>query len=240
MATRAQHLTASLQKYPPTYRAAIHALQAQGFARRRSQIRKYFAADRDFAGLQIGAGRHHLGGWLTTDLVPREFHTVYLDASKRFPFRDETFDYIVAEHIIEHLTYGDAIKMLKECHRVLVGAGILRVSTPDIHLLCQLMSPPLTGVLERYVSWSNRRFDGGCEPHSVAHVVNRLEHDWGHQFLYDQDTLIAALEQCGFAEATRSVPNESEHPALANVDGHAKEVGEEFNQLESLIVEATK
>ena len=240
MATQAQRVGAMLSKYPSAYRAASIALEAQGFARRRSQIRKYFASRRGFAGLQIGAGTHHLDGWLTTDILPRELQIVYMNAHKRFPFHDNTFDYIVAEHVIEHLTDSNAIRMLKECHRVLDDKGVVRVSTPNMYLIHRLMSPPLTPVLERYVSWSNRRFDETCDPHSVAHVVNRLNHAWGHQFLYDTDTLIAALEKCGFAEITECTPNESSHPSLVNVDGHADEIGEEFNELESLIVEATK
>lgn len=240
MAARAQRLRTMVAKNPPVYRAATLALEAQGLVRRRSQIRKYFASSRDFAGLQIGAGTHHLDGWLTTDLIPREFQIVYMNAHKRFPFHDNTFDFIVAEHVIEHLTYGDAMRMLAECHRVLEDKGVLRVSTPNMYLIQRLMSPPLDPVLERYVTWSNRKFDGTCNPRSTAHVVNRLQHEWGHQFLYDTETLIAALEQCGFAEITECSPNESGHSLLMNVDGHADEIGEEFNELESLIVEAAK
>ena len=240
MTTRAQRLRTMVAKHPPIYRAATLALEAQGFVRRRSQIRKYFASSSEFAGLQIGAGTHHLDGWLTTDLIPIQLQIVYMDAHKRFPFHDNTFDFVVAEHVIEHLTYRDATRMLDECHRVLGDKGVLRVSTPNMHLIHRLMSPPLTPALERYVSWSNRKFDGSCDPHSTAHVVNRLQHEWGHQFLYDADTLIAALEQCGFAEITECNPNESGHSSLMNVDGHADEIGEEFNELESLIVEATK
>lgn len=240
MATRAQHVGQRLRRYPGAHQTVSFILQAQGLARRRSQISRYFAHSRDFTGLQIGAGSHHLDGWLATDLVPTDFQTVFMNAVNPFPFQNGAFQYVVAEHIIEHLTFSDAVEMLKECHRVLAADGILRVSTPNILLLKSLMSPPLTPALERYVSWSNRSFDGSCDPRSVAHVVNRLHHEWGHRFLYDPETLIATVQQAGFTDVVRVDPNESRHPALRDIDSHALEIGDEFNQLESLIIEAGK
>jgi SAM-dependent methyltransferase len=240
METRVQRAGGVLRKFPPAHRAAYVAREMQGLMRRRYQIRRYFVNRRDFAGLQIGAGHHHLDGWLTTDLEPLDPQTVYMDATKRLPFDEGRFDYIVAEHIIEHVPYESALHMLNECRRVLKGKGVLRISTPDIRLTYQLMNPPLTLALERYVSWSNSTFSNTCDLRSPIHVVNRLQHGWGHQFLYDADTLIVALDQCGFTEVTRCTPNESSHPALRNVDRHAHEIGEEFNELESLIIEAIK
>lgn len=163
-----------------------------------------------------------------------------MDATKRFPFADETFDYIVAEHIIEHIPCEDALKMLRECYRVLKNGGVVRISTPNIELTHQLMHLPLTSALERYVSWSNRKFGGTDNLNSAIHVVNRLQHEWGHQFLYDKDTLVASLRQCGFVKISEFTPNKSDYAALTNVDRHAVEIGEEFNELESLLVEAIK
>ena len=88
METRVQRVGGILRKFPPAHRAAYLAREMQGLMRRRYQIRRYFANDRDFAGLQIGAGNHHLDGWLTTDLEPLDLQTVYMDATKRLPFEE--------------------------------------------------------------------------------------------------------------------------------------------------------
>jgi predicted SAM-dependent methyltransferase len=238
--TTLQRIGVMLQRLPRVYRAACFAREVQGLARRPYQIRKYFANGQDFTGLQIGANHHHLDGWLTTDLEPLDMQTVYMDATKHFPFNDGMFDYIVGEHVIEHLTYDGAICMLGECHRVLKDKGVLRISTPDITLTYQLMSSPLTPTLERYVSWSNQRHGNSQNLNSAVHVVNRLQHEWGHQFLYDEETLTTALRECGFTEVTKCTPNESHHLNLKKIDHHADVIGEEFNELESLIVEAVK
>ncbi len=242
MLTRIQRIgSIMLERYPAAYHTARPVYAAQAFVRRPYQIRKYLRSAGDFTGLQIGAGTHQLAGWLKTDLNP-DLKTVYMDATKRFPFANDTFDYIVAEHIIEHILYKDALNMLRECYRVLKNDGVVRISTPNIELTYQLMhrDRPLTSTLERYVSWSNRTFTDTDNLDSAIHVVNRLQHEWGHQFLYDADTLAASLRQSGFAKITECVPNKSDHAALTNVERHSVEIGEEFNELESLIVEAIK
>jgi len=39
-----------------------------------------------------------------------------------------------SEHVIEHVTKEDAIKLIGECYRVLQNEGVLRMSTPDAEL----------------------------------------------------------------------------------------------------------
>jgi SAM-dependent methyltransferase len=232
-----------LRKYPAVHGAAWRAYRTShmllAFARRPYQIKKYLGSSGDFVGLQIGAGPHGLPGWLKTDLDPN-FSTVYLNATKRFPFADETFDYVVAEHMIEHVSYEEALAMLQECRRVLKKGGAVRISTPDIQLTRRLMDRPLAPELERYVQWSNQWYGCAGDPGSAVQVVNRLQHEWGHQFLYDADTLADALRRAGFAETVECTPGDSAHAVLVNVDGHAQVIGMEFNELESLIIEAVK
>jgi predicted SAM-dependent methyltransferase len=78
------------------------------------------------------------GGWLNTDYEPELPIVMHLDASQRFPFREATFDYIFSEHVIEHISYWDGMKMLAECFRVLKGSGKVRISTPDLAFLVDL------------------------------------------------------------------------------------------------------
>jgi predicted SAM-dependent methyltransferase len=234
----------ALKKYPAIHSTArfmyFGAHRSLARAVRPYQISKYLRSSRDFAGLQIGAGPHQLSGWLKTDLAPTNLMTAYLDAAKRFPVADETFDCVVAEHIIEHISYDEALRMLRECHRVLKKGGVVRISTPDIELTHRLMHRPLAPELQHYVSWSNGAFGHPDDIDSAIHVVNRLQHEWGHQFLYDADTLTGAFRRAGFADTTRCKPGMSDHSALVNVDSHSTQIGTENNELESLIIEGIK
>jgi hypothetical protein len=50
--------------------------------------------------LQIGAQGSPMQGWLNVDILPKTKDTAYMDATKKFPIQDNTFDFIFAEHSI--------------------------------------------------------------------------------------------------------------------------------------------
>ena len=78
--------------------------------------------------LNIGIGGRLLNGWLNTDYYDSALPMVmYLDIKEHFPFEEETFDYIFNEHVIEHISYRDGVKMLTECFRVLKTSGKIRI-----------------------------------------------------------------------------------------------------------------
>lgn len=108
------------RRLPRASTARYVARKAIAVATRQAKIRAYFAGERLFAGLQLGCGPHQFDGWLATDLAPQDIgKVVYLDVTRRFPFPDGKFDFIVAEQMIEHVRFRDAVHMLRECHRVL-------------------------------------------------------------------------------------------------------------------------
>lgn len=67
--------------------------------------------------LHIGCGKHFLEGWLNSDFFPKLDNVAHIDATKPYPFNDETFDFVFSEHTIEHVPYTKGLSMLKECFR---------------------------------------------------------------------------------------------------------------------------
>ena len=92
----------------------------------------YYLASHRPAKLHLGAGPNILAGWLNTDVEPKGIGVYYLDAGKPFPIQDQAFDYIFNEHLIEHFTYRDGLRVLQECYRVLKPGGAIRIATPDM------------------------------------------------------------------------------------------------------------
>src|SRR5688572_20740420 len=80
--------------------------------------RSYFASA-SVPKLHVGCGQRLLAGWLNSDYNPRTFASFRLNAARRFPFADASFDYVYSEHMIEHLTLKDGRTFLAECRRVL-------------------------------------------------------------------------------------------------------------------------
>ena len=103
--------------------------------------------------LHLGAGNHLLQGWLNSDLYPNSKRSIHLDVSRPFPLPDDKFEYAFSEHMIEHLSYRDGEHMLRECYRVLVPGGIVRISTPDLKILLDLYTDCSSPLDKRYLDW---------------------------------------------------------------------------------------
>src|SRR6266480_3275862 len=69
--------------------------------------------------LQLGAGGNDPTGWLNSDIEPIG-KEIYLDATDRYPFPDGSFQYILSEHVIEHVRWEAGVCDAKG---VLSGAG---------------------------------------------------------------------------------------------------------------------
>lgn len=62
----------------------------------------------------------------------REPRYVECDILKdRLPFPDQEFDGVLIQHVLEHFTCHDAVRVLDECRRVLINDGAIVVSVPD-------------------------------------------------------------------------------------------------------------
>jgi len=64
------------------------------------------------------------------DKNPLDKNTIYYKAPENLPFNDYSIDYIHCSHLIEHLSYIELLRFLKEINRVLNINGILIISTP--------------------------------------------------------------------------------------------------------------
>ena len=225
--------------------SAIRGLNADlraliGLAKRNGKIRRYLKAH-PLRKLQIATSNNLLPGWLNTDISLNHRAVVYLDATKCFPFADDTFDYIMAEHMIEHIEYEAGQTMLQECYRVLKPGGRVRVSTPNLRVLLALHSREKTDAQRHYVDWAIGRFMPGVQVCKDVFVINNFFRAWGHRFLYDEETLRQALYASGFRDITLYKPGDSADPMLKNVECHGKELGsEDINQFETIVAEGNK
>lgn len=83
--------------------------------------------------LEIGSGIHPYKAQegeevIHTDIQKLPHITKILDVNKKFPFKKETFDKVVAYHILEHTK--DLNKTMKEIWRVLIPFGLVEVKVP--------------------------------------------------------------------------------------------------------------
>jgi SAM-dependent methyltransferase len=79
--------------------------------------------------LNLGCGRYPKSGFINVDWAKAPGVDVVHDLSQRpFPFDDESFDLIEADHVIEHLP--DVFATMAEIHRLLMPGGTLVLRVP--------------------------------------------------------------------------------------------------------------
>lgn len=127
---------------------------------------------------------------------------VHADVRNGLPYPDGSAAYVYSSHLIEHMARWQAQEFLRECHRVLQPAGVLRIATPDL-------ADVVRGYVERERGNSSTPADHLMErlltfheyPGSRAQRVIRRLVTAPHQWLYDEESLLALVQECGFAEA---------------------------------------
>jgi predicted SAM-dependent methyltransferase len=209
------------------------------FGRIDNRIIKSYLSEQKIRKLHIGCGENILFSWLNADYFPHSDNILHCDATSKFRFEDEVFDYVFSEHVIEHLSCLDGYAMLSECYRVLKDKGKIRISTPDLQFLIDLYRNDKSELEKEYVRWATDCFIKNAPYYDCTFVINNFVRDWGHVFIYDEKTLSSLLRCVGFTEITRCDLNESRVEALANLE-HEKRMPKGFLKLETFTLEATK
>ena len=156
--------------------------------------------------LHLGCGPQILEGWINID--NREYPGVdrVLDVTLGLPYNNDV-SFIFAEHFVEHLSYTEAAAMLRECRRVLLDDGVLRLSTPNLDWV-----------------WAShyKRALTPQEEIQGCFALNGAFRAWGHQFLYNFGTLRATLLDAGFGTVVRLEYGQSEHDELRGLERHER------------------
>jgi SAM-dependent methyltransferase len=230
-------------------RLHVAGLYARGLRRKllsdRRSISRYLDTH-TVRRLQIGSGPNPFPGWLNTDLAPDTYpdhraNIVYLDATRRFPFEDGTFDFVFSEHQIEHISETAAVNMVQECFRVLRPGGRIRIATPDLAAIVGLHTESISPPARHYLQFMAARFIPDATGSLACEVINHMFYAHGHRFIYDFETLSARLSQAGFVDIVRYVPGESDDPTLRQLEAHGRAIGDEgVNRYETMAVEGTR
>jgi predicted SAM-dependent methyltransferase len=155
--------------------------------------------------LHVGCGRSAIPGWVNVDQFALPGVDRVLNVGEGLPFEDVAFLY--AEHFLEHLPLQEGLAFLRACRRVLAPSGVLRLSTPNLDWVMKT------------------HYRAGAWPSDAAAIedclnTNRAFHGWGHQFLYNRQTLALALTTAGFDAVTFHRYGESDRPELAGLEQH--------------------
>ena len=147
--------------------------------------------------LNIGAGSTVIEGFTPID------RKLGLEA---FPlaYEDKSVDEIRASHILEHFSFGDAEKALKEWVRVLKPGGKIRLAVPDV---------------DKVLACDN-------EERLFYLMGGQTDENDFHKSAYDNARLSGLMAHCGLANVQRwESPNTdtASHPISLNLEGFKPE-----------------
>lgn len=157
--------------------------------------------------------------------APWRNHDAEVDIFKRLPFDDESTQFILLEHCVEHGSPQEAWGCFEECYRILKPGGVVRVCVPDASRICFLQNDLYRKAVR----------DGGHGENPVKAAV--FCH--GHKSAWTGDLLQVFMVSIGF-KATQQEYGVSPHKELNCVDGHGKVVGDKVAIVETAIVEGIK
>jgi len=171
--------------------------------------------------LNVGCGKVKLPGWVNIDIEPGA--DLVIDVREGLPFNDNSVDFIYNEHFVEHLTYEECEKVLREFWRCLKKGGVLRIAAPDLDFIIQIYDRDF-----KNQDW----FPAGFEfVKTKGMAMNMAFRSWGHKFLYNEEELTGQLIKVGFQNIKRCELNKSNYPELSNL---------ETRKESTLILEAVK
>jgi ubiquinone/menaquinone biosynthesis C-methylase UbiE len=88
----------------------------------------------------VGCGPEKLVGSIGIDINPNSAADVIHDLDKfPYPFADNSFDHIVCDHVLEHLT--DVPRVLEELHRVCARGGRVDIRVPHFSSIFYYRDP---------------------------------------------------------------------------------------------------
>ena len=201
--------------------------------------------------LNIGCGQHGLPEWFNLDnswsawfskrphlhrllrnvrLISAEHYElkwpdniVVHDARRGLPCPDASIRFIYTSHFLEHLRRDEAHFILRECYRVLVPGGLIRVVVPDLFFFAKRYcnateSELLNFLLTRATSQHVEDLLNALSIHSQP-VADRMPHRW----MYDELSLSYELTQAGFTQIHRCEFQRGEMPDVHLLDNRPED-----------------
>lgn len=159
--------------------------------------------------LHIGCGERLLPGWVNADCVARKPGVLTDLDLTALPYPDHSVEEILAEHVLEHLSFAEEALVWPEMARVLRLGGTLTLEVPDFEWVCATF-------LAAKDEWRDFYITG--HPDHYAGCGRALDQRWGilqtmffgnqngagqfHRSAYTANKLRALARSTGFAAIT--------------------------------------
>jgi predicted SAM-dependent methyltransferase len=157
------------------------------FEQLRKKVQAMIPADGNLR-LHLGCGKIRLEGYVNIDHRATSATDLECDILQ-LPFNDNAAARIETYHVIEHLGRHEAVRAVREWHRVLKPEGVLVIECPDFDAACR-----------EYLGGREDRIDN-------IFGLQRFEGD-SHRFGYNFERLGLLLAESGFRSIVQQPPTD--------------------------------
>jgi predicted SAM-dependent methyltransferase len=168
------------------------------------------------------------------------------DVRKPLPYRDNSCNSIYASHLLEHLYLEEAKVLLRECFRVLLPAGVLRMVVPDLRsIISEYTNDNPLGNLSNNIETINRadrlnkrllfRNPERMSGNIFYKIYTSLKDFHSHKWMYDAESLTFYFKQAGFINVREMQFLESQIEGIERI-----EKGEDILNGEGICIEGLK
>jgi SAM-dependent methyltransferase len=131
----------------------------------------------------------------------------YRDVRRGLDYSDGAVAAVYSSHMLEHLYRDEALRFLREAHRVLAPGGVCRIVVPDVEMIVQWYLRHQREPVESHREPSSDLLMGLLllRPKSSANgggPIGRLRRHTDlhqHKWMYDREGLVAFFREAGFA-----------------------------------------
>lgn len=187
--------------------------------------------------VQYGANDSLLDGWINFR-SERDG-----DITKPLAFPDNSVDFVMASHVLEHVSAKDGYRFFRECYRILKPDGVVRITVPDLDKVWRLCNASYLSLLKEGLKTWWPAIGWPLPPNDYIltdrDAVETLIFCHGHEMAYTEDLLITLMSTAGL-DCESCEYGKSRHPELTAVDLHHIYIGLENCILESCIMEGVK
>ncbi len=171
----------------------------------------YRNRNRSARRLEIGPGRERIPGFETLNVRAGGRLDYVVDAARKLPFPDATFEIIYASHVLEHVPWYMTDRVLREWVRVLRPGGVLEIWVPDALKIAEAFVAAERDGDRRFEEDGVFRYNEQRDPcrwmafrtFSYGDGTGATDHPNWHRAAFSPRHLKACLETAGLTEIRR-------------------------------------
>lgn len=198
----------------------------------------------------LRAGKVPVLGKYIKGFMPFDFHEDIKSGSivSGLPIKDATVDGLYCCHVLEHLTYEDALIALRNSYNYLKPGGVFRLVLPDLQSRCKYyvenyehMDNPSYWLMQKTLLGKHEGRETG-----FGSVLKGMFSNSSHLWMWDEKALSKAVLDTGFSSVRRAEFGDSSDSMFEKVELKFRyswswgENGDDDNLLPELALECIK